>query len=218
MNYCKILPLLFLCLLLIWGSGLSLAQTTLPGAFGSNGDSMNYNGETVWLTMREIEARAKVMQLNAEILEIEANNWRLTKINSMQKALYEDIKKQDQINDSLQQEINELRMVFQGEAKYDQADLFAFYNTERKYSKDEASPCLQLPDDLNSYSEIIWTVIHKSKKEIDLLIKKGNSEAAKIVFYDERELGSFPEKIQKKAYLYINSEVEAHKAAVLLEK
>jgi hypothetical protein len=218
MNYCKRLPLLFLCYSLNWEGGLSLAQMTLPSQFGSDGDSMNYNGQTTWMTLSEMKARAEFLKFKNEQLERQNKIDMLTAIIKFKEMMYEDIKKQMQINDNLQQEINKLRMVLEEESNYGKSDLCTSYNTSEKDLKDEAAPNLQLPDELKSHSEIIWVAIQKAKKEIDHLIKKGNLEAAKIVLYDEEELSSFPERMQKKAYLYIDSEVEAYKDTVLSEK
>lgn len=219
MNCCKRLPLLFLCYSLNWDGGLSLAQMTLPSQFGSDGDSINYNGHTTWMTLNEMKARLEFLKLQGELLEGQRKTDALTAINKIQKEMYEDIKKQNQTNENLQQEIQKLRkLLLEEEPKHDQADLCISYNTDQKNLKDEASPNLQLPDELKSKSQIIWTAIQKAKKQIDQLIKEGNPKAAKIVIYDEGELSSFPEKMQKKAYLYIDSEVEAYKATVLSEK
>ena len=219
MNYCKRLPLLFLCYSLNCAGCLSLAQTTLPGPFGSDDASIDINGQTTWMTLGEMKARLKFLKLQGELLEIQRKTDMRIAINKIQTEMYEDIKKQNQINENLQQEIQTLgKLLLEDEPKHDQAELCISYNTDQKDYKDEALTNLQLPDELKSQSQTLWTAIQKSKKEIDQLIKEGNPKAAKIVIYDEKELSSFPKKMQKKAYLYIDSEVEGYKATVLPEK
>ena len=192
---------------------------TLPSQFGSDGDSISHNGQTTCMILKEMKARLEFLKLQGELLEGQSKTDALIVINKNQKEMYEDIKKQNQTNENLQQEIQKLRkLLLEEEPKHEQADLCISYNNDQKTLKDEASPNLQLPEELKSQSKIICTAIRKAKKEIDQLIKEGNPKAAKIVFYDEEELSSFPEKMQKKAYLYIDSQVEAYKATVLSEK
>jgi hypothetical protein len=192
---------------------------TLPSQFGSDGDSINYNGQTTWMTLGEMKARLKFLKLQGELLEIQRKTDTRIAIIKIQTEMYEDIKKQNQINENLQQEIQKLgKLLLEEEPEHDQTDLSTSYNTSEKDLKDEAAPNLQLPDELKSHSEVIWVAIQKARKEIDHLIKEGNLKGAKIVLYDEEELSSFPERMQKKAYLYIDSEVEAYKDTVLSEK
>jgi len=171
------------------------------------------------MTLGEMKARQKFLKLQGELLEGQRKTDTLIAINKIQKEMYEDIKKQNQINENLQQEIQKLgKLLLEKEPEHDQTDLSTSFNISEKDLKDKAAPNLQLPDELKSHSEVIWVAIQKAKKKIDHLINEGNLKAAKIVLYDEEELSSFPERMQKKAYLYIDSEVEAYKATVLSEK
>lgn len=210
--------LLFLSSLVIWLGNLTLAQSTLPEPNTRTAGSMDYNGQTFWLTSREMEQLYRATKIQNEILESQIKTEQLKSIVAFQKEILKKINEQKKINDNLQQEINSLRIELQDESNINLGDEILFLTGDLKNPNEENTLKIQIPDQLKPQSETILMAIQKVRKEIDVLIKKGKTEAAKIVFYDERELDSISKEMQKEAYIYINDEVEFYKASILPKK
>jgi len=199
-----------------------VAQTPLPESNQSYSHFINSYGQNSTMIAQaeglaynhDLRATALLLELKAEQLRTEMAKQKL----EAERKLIAEINKQKQINQNLQNEISHLNRTLNEEPKHEVTITSSYYMPEETQAKSDAQLKREVPQQLSSHVKQVHLAIEKARSEIDALIQKEKAELARTVLYDEKDLASFPVEKQRDVYLYIDSEIEAYKKAVLQQK
>ena len=199
-----------------------VAQTTLPESNLSFSRFIYVHGQDFTMIAQaeglaynhDLRAKALLLELKAMQLRTELAKQNL----EAERKLMAEINEQKQINRNLQNEISELNRTLNEVPKHEVTVTSSCYMPKETQVKSDAQLKREVPQQLSSHVKQVHLAIEKACNEIDSLIQREKAELARTVLYDESDITSFPKEKQRDVYLYIDSEIESYKRAVLQQK